>query len=88
VLADGTPADLIGELRGRIWSRSASQPEVQRYRESARVISAQMKRGETRVHILAESQPDEGFEEIAPDLEDVYFAVLAERTTQVERAAC
>lgn len=88
VLADGTPADLIARLRGRIWSRSVSQPEAQRYRESARVISAQMKRGETRVHILAASQPDEGFEAITPDLEDVYFAVLAERTTQAERAAC
>jgi ABC-type multidrug transport system ATPase subunit len=88
VLADGTPADLIGELRGRIWSRGVSQSEVQRYRESARVISAQMKRGETRVHILAESQPDEGFEAITPDLEDVYFAVLAERATHAERAVC
>jgi ABC-type multidrug transport system ATPase subunit len=45
---------------------------------SETVISTHLFGGETRVHMLAGAPPDTGCESVAPDLEDVYFSVLAE----------
>jgi len=36
-------------------------------------LSTRLAGGKTIVHVLADAKPDEGFEAVAPDLEDVYF---------------
>jgi ABC-type multidrug transport system ATPase subunit len=76
VLVQGNPADLIAQLNGRVWRKTVSKDTLPRYRETHTVLSARLFAGETRIHVLADERPEEGFEAIAPDLEDVYFAVL------------
>jgi ABC-2 type transport system ATP-binding protein len=76
VLVQGKPAELIAQLNGRVWRKTVSKDTLPRYRETHTVLSARLFAGETRIHVLAEERPEEGFEAIAPDLEDVYFAVL------------
>ena len=46
------------------------------YRAAHRVIATRLFAGETRLHVVAESRPEPGFEPVQPDLEDVYFSVL------------
>lgn len=87
LLAHGTPSQLIDQLRGRIWTRSVPKALVAGYKARHNVISAQMQRGETHLHILADAQPDDAFEQGSPSLEDVYFAVLSERGRREESAA-
>ena len=76
VLIEGKPAELIAGLDRRIWRRTVGRAEVDQYRAAMRVISTHLFGGETRVHVLSESQPGPGFEQVAPTLEDVYFSVL------------
>ncbi len=77
VLVQGKPADLIAQLDGRVWRRTVSKEALPRYRETLTVLSARLFAGQTRIHVLADQQPEDGFEPIAPDLEDVYFSVLS-----------
>ena len=76
VLVQGKPAELIAGLEGRVWRKTIRRDELPQHREKFTVLSARLFAGETRIHVLADGRPEEGFEAIAPDLEDVYFAVL------------
>jgi len=38
--------------------------------------------GKPVIHVLSEAQPAEGFEQVEPDLEDVYFAEIFASTSQ------
>ena len=76
VLVQGKPADLIAQLGGRVWRKTVRKDELPQYREKYNILSARLFAGETRIHVLADERPEEGFEQIAPDLEDVYFSVL------------
>jgi ABC-2 type transport system ATP-binding protein len=84
LLLDGRPSALIDALRGRVWGKSVPRPSVAAYRETLRVISTRLSAGETQIHVLAGERPEDGFEPVEPDLEDVYFAALSSQ----ENAAC
>ncbi len=77
VVVEGVPARLIEQLEGRLWRKTIPKADVARYRERHRVISTHLFAGETQVHVLSEERPEEGFEPVAPDLEDVYFSYLS-----------
>lgn len=76
VLHSGTPEAAEAALRGRIWMKSMSKPELDACRESFRVISTKLVAGRPLVHIYHESDPQDGFVPVEPDLEDVFFAGL------------
>jgi ABC-2 type transport system ATP-binding protein len=76
VLLQGRPAQLIAALEGKVWRKTIRKDEVERYRSSHRVLSTRLFGGETRIHVMADAPPDEGFEQAPADLEDVYFSVL------------
>ncbi|TQF14629.1 ABC transporter ATP-binding protein [Myxococcus llanfairpwllgwyngyllgogerychwyrndrobwllllantysiliogogogochensis] len=79
VLCEGAPEALVASLEGRVWRKTVEKGAVARYRESFPVLSTQLQAGRTRVHVLADARPEEGFEPVAPDLEDVYFSTLSHR---------
>ena len=79
VLLQGKPSDLIAQLEGRVWRKTVRKDAVPRYREQFTVLSSRLFAGETRIHVLADQQPEHGFERVAVDLEDVYFSVLGPR---------
>jgi ABC-2 type transport system ATP-binding protein len=76
VLRAGAPRTLIAELEGRVWRKTADKTAVEEYRRSLRVISTQLYEGRTLVHVLHDGQPEQGFEVVEPNLEDVYFSIL------------
>ncbi|PCI78337.1 MAG: multidrug ABC transporter ATP-binding protein [SAR86 cluster bacterium] len=78
VKIQGTPAELIGELQGRVWQKVIQKSELEEHKTKYTVISNQLIVGNTVVHVNSASNPGEGFEPIQPNLEDVYFSVIAE----------
>jgi ABC-2 type transport system ATP-binding protein len=76
ILLEGAPSQLIEKLSGRIWRKTVAKSEVAALREAHAVISTHLFGGETRVHLLSDTRPAPGFEQITPDLEDVYFSAL------------
>jgi len=87
VLRSGAPRELIVELEGRVWRKTVEKPEVETYRKSLHVISTQLYEGRTQVHVLHEGRPEDGFEAVEPNLEDVYFSILRAPTAAEARHA-
>jgi ABC-type multidrug transport system ATPase subunit len=76
ILLAGAPAQVIAELRGRIWRRSVTREELPAFERQHAVISTKLLAGQTIAHVFAEEWPGAGFEAVEPDLKDVYFAVM------------
>ncbi|MES2176917.1 MAG: ABC transporter ATP-binding protein [Gemmatimonadota bacterium] len=90
ILADGrvlrtdAPRTLVAELEGRVWRKTADRSTVEQYRRSFNVISTQLYEGRTLVHVLNDGQPEQGFEVVEPNLEDVYFSILRAHSSATE----
>jgi len=72
----GHPSELVSTLTGRVWRKSILKEELEEHQQKFDVISTRLKAGRTIVHVLADEQPCETFEQLSPDLEDVYFSTL------------
>jgi len=79
VLFSGTPADAINQLNGKIYSKTISKQDVDNYKRNYKVISTQLKAGELSIRVLSDSNPQDGFTQVYPDLEDVYFTSIGSR---------
>ena len=75
----GDPLTVVEQMRGQVWRKLVSKDEVAELQAQHQVISSRLFAGQTIVHVLSEGRPAAGFEEVSPDLEDVYFAQLSER---------
>jgi len=84
VLLAGKPADALRALEGRIWRRSIPTAQVEDYRKRYKVLSTRLAAGKTLIHIMSNTSPEEGFETVAPDLEDVYFGELRQQSSSAQ----
>ena len=74
---EAEPLAAIAALRGRVWRRFVARDELPAVEREHRVICTKLQSGRTLVHVYAESCPGVEFEPAEPDLEDVYFSVMA-----------
>ncbi|MDO1527576.1 ABC transporter ATP-binding protein [Fulvimonas sp. R45] len=81
VLLAGEPHEAIRALEGRVWRRTIDKAALDGYRARMNILSTRLAGGRTLLHVLADSRPEEGFEPVAPDLEDVYFGRLRAQAT-------
>ncbi|HEX7369361.1 MAG TPA: ABC transporter ATP-binding protein [Rhodanobacteraceae bacterium] len=72
----GEPRETIRSLEGRVWRRAIDKAALPQYRERMTVLSTRLAGGATLIHVLADARPEDGFESVPPDLEDVYFGQL------------
>ncbi|GAA4359539.1 ABC transporter ATP-binding protein [Hymenobacter saemangeumensis] len=80
----GDPLTVMEQLRGQVWCKLVSKDEVAALQAQYHVISSRLFAGQTIVHVLSDYRPDSGFEEVNPDLEDVYFAQISESNKKKE----
>jgi ABC-type multidrug transport system ATPase subunit len=76
VLVNGRPSDLITELNGKIWEKRITKQEIEDYQANYQLITSHLNEGKPLIHILQEENPDNGFQNVTPDLEDVYFSAI------------
>ena len=86
IVAEGVPGDLIAQLDGKVWKKRIAKSALPEHRARYNVISTRLTQGEVLIHVQADSRPDEGFDAIAPDLEDVYFSTITAGQTATEAA--
>jgi ABC-2 type transport system ATP-binding protein len=84
VVLEGSPLRLMQQLEGRLWRKTAPKRAVDEYRRNLAVISTRLFAGETQLQVLSDARPESGFELVAPNLEDVYFATLSARGAPAE----
>ncbi len=75
---EGAPLDLIRATQGRIWMKVIERGEIDTFRQKYELISTRLFAGRTVIHILADSDPGDGFAPVEGGLEDVYFSTLAQ----------
>ena len=73
----GTPQKGIEELQGQIWEKMIQRSELQDYKQQYHVISDKLVAGQPLIHILSETDPQNGFENTTPSIEDVFFSKIA-----------
>ena len=79
LLLEGTPADALAALNGKIWSRVvASDDELRSLESEMHLISTHLVGGQHEIRVYADSSPGAGFRAVDSDLEDVYFLHLAQ----------
>ncbi|BDD06456.1 ABC transporter ATP-binding protein [Aureibacter tunicatorum] len=76
ILFNGTPNEAIDMLNGQIWEKTISRHEIDDYEKNFEVISKKMVAGQTLIHVVSNTQPELGFENIKPNLEDVFFSQI------------
>lgn len=74
IMYKGTPQNVLNELDGLVWQKTIDRHLIDQYQKEHKVISNKMKAGKTIIHVLNHQQPEEGFIQVEPDLEDVFFA--------------
>ncbi|WP_126942241.1 MULTISPECIES: ABC transporter ATP-binding protein [unclassified Xanthomonas] len=76
VLLTGRPADAIAMLQQQVWRKQVSKQALPDYEARFTVLSTRLIAGHPVIHVFSTDCPEPGFEQVAPDLEDVYFQRL------------
>lgn len=76
VLLTGRPADAIGALENQVWRKQVMKADLKRYEQAFTLLSTRLVAGNPVIHVFSADRPEDGFEQVAPDLEDVYFQRL------------
>ena len=76
VLLTGKPADAIRALEQQVWRKQVSKAALPDYEARHTVLSTRLVGGSPVIHVFGAEQPEAGFEQVEPDLEDVYFQRL------------
>ena len=76
VLLTGEPLKAIAAMKSRVWRKVVAKDVLARYQSDFNVLSTRLVGGRPVIHVYSETQPEAGFEQIEPDLEDVYFQRL------------
>lgn len=76
VLRSGRPRAAIDELSGKTWRKVIDKKDLPEHERDNTIISTRLVGGRTVIHVFADGRPDDSFDEVSPDLEDVYFTTL------------
>lgn len=76
VLLAGKPDELTKTLEGRLWATSVPRAELAAAKQKYPVISTRLIAGQTRIHVIGNTQPGAEFAAVEPELEDTYFAAI------------
>ncbi len=77
VLFAGVPDKAVNSLAGKIWQKFITKADTKDVEQKYRVISSKLIAGRPLIHIYSEENPGNGFEPVAADLEDVFFASIS-----------
>ena len=82
IIANGNPIELKAKLEGKIWRKIINKTELENYKNRFEVISTRLHSGKTQIQVLANSNPENGFESMTPDFESLYFSTLFQNQTR------
>ncbi len=87
VLLQGEPQAAIDMLKDKVWRKRVSKASLPDYQQRFNVLSSRLVAGQPQINVHADSQPDDGFVQVEPDLEDVYFLKIHSRQAGIAAVA-
>jgi ABC-type multidrug transport system ATPase subunit len=76
IVFHGSPKDATEALNGKVFQKIVSREELQNYANEYKIISNKMVGGQPLIHVFSDVHPQNGFEEVTPNLEDVFFSKI------------
>ncbi len=83
IVFHNTPQNAIDELEGKVFQKMVSRTDLEKYAVDYPIISNKMIGGKPQIHIFSENNPENGFELVKPNLEDVFFSKINTSNTLV-----
>ena len=83
ILMQGQPNEVITQLDGSIYSKLIDRSALIEHESNYRVLFSTLVGGRTKIHIVNDSNPGDGFEASSASLEDVYFSTLHDNKISV-----
>jgi len=77
----GEPMSLIKGLTKQIWTGLIDKKIYKAIKKDYKLISSKLYMGKVQVRLLDDSQPMESFQQISPEIEDIYFATINDLDT-------
>ena len=76
IVYQGSPKDATEALNGKVFQKIVSRDELENYAKNYKIISNKMVGGQPLIHVYNDEHPQNGFEKVAPNLEDVFFSKI------------
>jgi ABC-type multidrug transport system ATPase subunit len=80
VRCQGDPRAVLDTLAGTVWRKTVSRSELAAFRRDHTVLGTRWHAGHLVVHVMSPNRPEEGFEAVPPDLQDLYSHTVSAHT--------
>ena len=85
IIASGAPSELTATLSNTLWQATINKAQLAEYQQRHQVISHRLVAGKVQIHVVNPICPTAEFSPVTPDLEDVYFFLLAKHNLKSEQ---
>ena len=79
IMYNGSPIEVLDEIKGMVWQKTIERNSLSQYMTDYEVISDKMVAGKPQINVLSKTLPGEGFKQVEPSLEDVFFTKINAR---------
>jgi len=76
IVYHGSPDDAMNALQGKVYQKIVSRETLDTYAEQYQIISNKMVGGKPLIHVYSDTDPKNDFEQVKPNLEDVFFSKI------------
>tara|TARA_B100000123_G_scaffold174136_1_gene129293 strand:- start:719 stop:1606 length:888 start_codon:yes stop_codon:yes gene_type:complete len=72
----GEPLILVKDLKAQVWTGLVTKKDFKNVKNDHQVISSKLSMGKVQIRVLSDQEPIDGFEQVDPEIEDLYFATI------------
>lgn len=83
IVYHGSPSDAIEELNSKVFQKMVDRSELEQYASDYKIISNKMVGGQPLIHVYSDEHPQNGFKQVTPNLEDVFFSKIHTKSVLV-----
>ena len=74
----GEPLTLVKDLKAQVWTGLVTKKDFKNVKNDHQVISSKLSMGKVQIRVLSDQEPIDGFEQVDPEIEDLYFTTINE----------
>ena len=74
----GEPLTLVKDLKAQVWTGLVTKKDFKNVKNDHQVISSKLSMGKVQIRVLSDREPIDGFKQVDPEIEDLYFATINE----------
>ena len=74
----GEPLTLVKDLKAQVWTGLVTKKDFKNVKNDHQVISSKLSMGKVQIRVLSDQEPIDGFKQVDPEIEDLYFATINE----------